>query len=180
MGEAGRRNDAGAPGVARAVVIRDALPGELAGIGDLRVEAYVADGMLSPESPYAGTLRQLGTDGAGDVLAAVDGQLIVGTVMLQSWPAGGEVVRGPGEAEIRALAVAPVARGRGIGRGLVAAVTRRAAERGTRHLVLLTMPAMLAAQHLYTQAGFRRLPERDWSPAPGVELIAFGRVLDGS
>jgi hypothetical protein len=46
-----------------------------------------------------------------------------------------------------------------------------------RHLVLLTQPEMQAAQHLYRRAGFRRLPERDWSPAPGVVLLAYGLAL---
>jgi hypothetical protein len=37
---------------------------------------------------------------------------------------------------------------------------------------------MTAAQHLYEDAGFVRLPERDWSPAPGVNLLAYGLALD--
>jgi hypothetical protein len=28
------------------------------------------------------------------------------------------------------------------------------------------------------EAGFRRLPERDWSPQPGIMLIAYGLRLD--
>ncbi|CAN5507235.1 hypothetical protein BH24ACT11_BH24ACT11_18120 [soil metagenome] len=36
---------------------------------------------------------------------------------------------------------------------------------------------MLAAHALYAGLGFRRLPERDWRPAPGVELWAFGLDL---
>jgi ribosomal protein S18 acetylase RimI-like enzyme len=157
--------------------VRTALAGELAVIGELRVSAYRAGGFLSPASAYAATLQGLGADGAGDVLAAVDGDAIVGTVMLQYWPDAGEVVRGPGEAEIRALAVAPHAHGRGIGRALVTAVTGRAAASGVRHLLLFTMPEMLAARHLYTQAGFTRLPDRDWQPEPGTSLLAYGKPL---
>ncbi len=157
--------------------MRTALPGELPVIGELRVSAYRAGGFLSPASSYAATLHGLGADGAGDVLAAVDGGAVVGTVMLQYWPEAGEVVRGPGEAEIRALAVAPHAHGRGIGRALVAAVTERATARGVRHLLLFTMPEMLAAQHLYAQAGFARLPDRDWQPEPGTPLLAYGKIL---
>jgi ribosomal protein S18 acetylase RimI-like enzyme len=157
-------------------MVRDARPAELDGIGDLRVAAYRADGFLSAASGYAATLRTLGADGQGDVLAAVDGGLIVGTVMLQGWP-GGQMARGPGEAEVRALAVAPDARGQGIGAALVTAVIERASGRGIRHLVLLTLPGMRAAHRLYSQAGFRRLPERDWSPRPGEVLLAYGVVL---
>jgi ribosomal protein S18 acetylase RimI-like enzyme len=107
----------------------------------------------------------------------VDGEQILGTVMLQRWPDGGPVLRGPEEAEVRALAVAPGAQGRGVGRALLEAVTDRAADQGVRHLVLCTQPEMLAAQHLYEVAGFRRIPERDWCPVPGFTLLAYGRDL---
>ena len=43
--------------------------------------------------------------------------------------------------------------------------------------MLLTLPEMRAAHHLYTQAGFSRLPDRDWSPRPGAILLAYGLVL---
>src|SRR5438876_12049888 len=125
-----------APAVGPGVMVRDARPDELDGIGDLRVAAYRADGFLPATSGYAATLRALGADGQGEVLAAVDGGQIVGTVMLQAWPAG-QMARSPGEAEIRALAVAPYARGRGIGAALVTAAVERAARRGIRPLVLL-------------------------------------------
>lgn len=157
------------------VLVRAALPGELPAIGDLRVTAYQTDGFAL--GSYAATLRTLGWDGGGEVLAAVDGTAIVGTVMLQPWPHADEVVRGPGEAEIRALAVAPPARGRGVGRALLAAVTERAAAIGIRRLLLLTRPDMRAAQHMYLTAGFSRLPELDWPPDPGPELLAYGKVL---
>ncbi len=165
------------------MIVRDARPGELAEVGDVRVAAYLADGFLEPDSGYAPTLRALGRDGDGAVLVAVagpdDGRLL-GTVMLQPWPHAGQVVTGPDEAEIRALAVIPEARGRGTGSALLRAVIERAAQRGVRHLVLLTLPEMRAAQRLYRQTGFRRLPDRDWSPAPGVSLLAYGLALPGS
>jgi GNAT superfamily N-acetyltransferase len=157
-------------------MVRDARPDELDGIGDLRVAAYRADGFLPAISGYAATLRSLGADGQAEVLAAVDGGQVVGTVTLQGWPAG-QMARGPGEAEVRALAVAPGARGRGVGAALVAAVIERAAGQGIRQLVLLTLPDMRAAHRLHSQAGFSRLPDRDWSPRPGEVLLAYGLVL---
>jgi ribosomal protein S18 acetylase RimI-like enzyme len=174
------------------VLIRDALPGELAAIGDLRVTAYVADGFLAPTSGYAPRLRALGTQGDGSVLVAVTqdapagppgagrqtaaGQ-IVGTIMLQLPPHAGEIVTGPDEAEIRALAVAPGTQGQGIGRALLEEALRRAAGRGVRHLLLSTKPEMHAAHRLYERAGFRRLPERDWYPDPETELLVYGLLL---
>ena len=179
------------------VEIRDARQGEFDELGDVRVAAYLADGFLSPQSRYAPALRALGADGLDQVLVAVDsgpsasvdpdaaplqpqsrrGQ-ILGTVMLQGWPQGGEILAGPDEAEIRALAVVPEARGTGLGRALLAAVIARAVQSGVRHLVLLTQAEMKAAHRLYDEAGFTRLPERDWSPEPGVTLLAYGLVLD--
>jgi hypothetical protein len=32
---------------------------------------------------------------------------------------------------------------------------------------------MRTAHRLYARFGFVRAPERDWSPAPGIDLIAF-------
>jgi ribosomal protein S18 acetylase RimI-like enzyme len=164
------------------VIVRDARPGELAEVGDIRVAAYLADGFLTPDSGYAPALRALGRDGDGTVLVAVDEHddgRILGTVMLQSWPHAGQVVTDGDEAEIRALAVIPEARGRGTGSALLQAVIERAAQRGVRHLVLLTLPEMLAAQRLYQRVGFRRLPDRDWSPVPGATLLAYGLALAG-
>jgi len=160
------------------MVIRDALRDELAEIGEIRVNAYLADGFLSPDSGYAPRLRELGSDGAGPVLVATDDAVIIGTVMLQTWPNGGELLQGPDEAEIRALAVRPEARGRGVGRALVDAVIERAAGIGVRHLLLLTQEEMKTAHRIYEQAGFARLPDRDFSPEPSVNLLAYGLDLD--
>jgi len=162
-----------------AVRIRAARAEEFDRIGELRVAAYRADGFLSETSTYAETLRVLGMDGTGEILAAVDGEHLLGTVMLVTWPHGGEVLRNPGEGEIRALAVASAARGRGIGRALLAAIMQRAAAREVRELLLLTQPEMRTAQHLYTEAGFRRMRGRDYEYAPGHRLFAFGMLMAG-
>ncbi len=161
------------------MLIREAHQDELAEVGELRLAAYRADGFLSPDSTYAPRLRELGADGLGQVLVAVadDPGPILGTVMLQFWPDAGHVVQGPGEAEIRALAVRPQAQGAGLGRALLAAVTDRAASARIRHLLLFTQPEMKAAHHLYEEAGFARLPDRDWSPEPGTMLLAYGKQL---
>jgi ribosomal protein S18 acetylase RimI-like enzyme len=159
------------------VIVRDAQPSEFPVIGDLRVNAYSAGDFLSDGSHYTETLRGLGRGSANPVLAAVDDGQILGTVMLQVWPDASHMVRGPEEAEIRALAVAPGAQGRGVGRTLLLAAIDRAAAQGVRRLMLCTQPEMFAAQHLYDAAGFRRIPERDWYPVPGFLLLAYAREL---
>ena len=163
------------------MIIRTALPAELPEIGDIRVAAYRADGFLSPASQYAATLHALGHDGNGDVLVAVadDGQLL-GTVMLEYWPNQGGAMHGPGEAEIRALAVRPAARGQGAGNALLTAIIEHAAAHGVEHLVLATLPAMRTAHRMYEKAGFTRLPERDWAPGDSQsreQLMVFGLRL---
>jgi ribosomal protein S18 acetylase RimI-like enzyme len=160
-----------------AVRIREARAEEFDRIGELRVAAYRADGFLSETSTYADTLRVLGMDGTGEILAAVDGERLLGTVTLVIWPHGGEVLHNPGDGEIWARGVACAARGRGIGRALLAAVMQRATAREVRELLLLTQPEMRVAQHLYAEAGFRRLPGRDYEYAPGHRLFAFGMPL---
>ena len=159
-------------------------------IGELRVAAYHAGRHLRAGSQYEPRLRALGADGDGEVLVAIapaseggstgdgahDGaDVILGTVMLQPWPAAGEVVRGAGEAEIRALAVAPAAQGTGIGDALLQAVIERARLRSVGHLVLLTSKSMVTAQRLYARSGFARLPDRD---RPEHDLLAYGLQLD--
>jgi ribosomal protein S18 acetylase RimI-like enzyme len=164
------------------VIIREARPGELDQVGEIRVAAYQAGGHMSADSGYAPVLRALGAEGDGTVLVAVDeedGDRILGTVMLQPWPKAGQIVTGPGQAEIRALAVTPAGQGRGTGSALLKAVIELSAERGIRHLALLTQPDMLAAQHMYLREGFRRRPDQDWSPYPGVMLQAYGMTLPG-
>ena len=164
--------------------MRDARPAELAEIGALRVAAYEAGGFLSDASHYGETLRTLGHDGIGQILVAVgergrrpwDARLL-GTVMLQLLAA--RRARGPGAGR---------GRGSGAGRGpggprarrgpgAAAAVTSRARAGGVQRLLLSTQTTMLAAQHLYTEAGFRRLPDRDWDPVPGFTLLAYGLDL---
>jgi ribosomal protein S18 acetylase RimI-like enzyme len=149
-------------------------------VGALRVEAYRAGGLLA--ASYAPTLRGLGADGHGTVLvAAGDGAdaKLLGTAMLEPWHDHSEVARSPQEAEVRALAVAPWAQGLGVGRALMLAIMDEAAATGATRLLLLTQPAMTAAQALYRSLGFTRLPGLDWTPVPGITLLAFGLPLAG-
>ncbi|HEU5420956.1 MAG TPA: GNAT family N-acetyltransferase [Streptosporangiaceae bacterium] len=160
-------------------VIREARPDEMPAVGELRVAAYSAGGFLSsPDTGYALRLRTLGTDSRATIFVAVEpGGEIVGTIMLQCWPDAEEVVTAEGEAEIRALAVAPGAQRGGVGRQLLTALVDRAASLGVQNLLLCTLPEMRAAHRLYEQAGFRRLPERDWSPRPDIELLVYALPL---
>jgi ribosomal protein S18 acetylase RimI-like enzyme len=89
----------------------------------------------------------------------------------------GEVTASDDEAAFRMLVVDPSARGQGVGELLVTACLERARAAGKSRMVLSTDPRMTAAHRLYRRLGFSRLPERDWSPIPGVELMVYTRDL---
>lgn len=157
--------------------IRTALPGERETVGELRVRAYNSQGLLDASPSYADTLRELGWQGRDEVLVAVLGDRVVGTLVFVPWEPHCEVAQGPDEAEVRAFAVDPSVQRRGVGAALVRAVVERAKEEGVTRLVLCTQTVMAGAQRLYEAHGFVRLPERDRVPVPGVDLIAYELVL---
>jgi ribosomal protein S18 acetylase RimI-like enzyme len=161
------------------VIIRDARPDEYPVVGELRVAAYQALGLLPEGSGYAGTLRGFGFGGGCTVLVAVDeadGGML-GTITLEPFAPSSELARDETEADLRAFAVALQAQGRGVGRQLLLAVVEAASKQGMRRLRLCTRPAMRAAQHLYASAGFSRTPELDFEPIPGVSLQAYELAL---
>jgi ribosomal protein S18 acetylase RimI-like enzyme len=157
------------------VIIRDATVGEYPLVGELRVAAYQACGLLPEGIDYAQVLRGFGFDGDCAVLVAVDEADggILGTIALEPFGPESELAQDETEADLRAFAVAPDAQGRGVGRELLAAAIHRAAGRGVGRLRLCTRPTMKAAQRLYAAAGFARTPELDFEPVPGVRLSAY-------
>lgn len=157
------------------LIIRPATESDLPAIGSVTFEAYRAEGFVGAHDDYATLLADAASrfrdaellvaqDGSGTVLGSV-------TVVHPGTPYA-EISR-PGELEFRMLAVTAEARGRGVGEALVRAVIDKAREAGTTHVVLSSSEKMLAAHRLYERLGFTRLPERDWSPLPGVDLRAY-------
>ena len=142
-------------------------------MGELRVSAYRALGLLSDADAYAQTLRRFGFGGDCTVLVAVDDNSILGTITLEPFEAASELAQDDTEADIRAFAVAAQAQDKGVGRRLLLAVIERAEKQGLRRLRLCTQPAMAAAQHLYVAAGFTRTPELDFSPVATLTLRAY-------
>jgi GNAT superfamily N-acetyltransferase len=157
--------------------LRRARPEELPALGELTVAAY-ADFTLGPTDPYVERLRDTASRAAqAELWVAVDGAELLGCV---TWcPPGSpwrELAAGY-EGEFRMLAVAPHARGRGVGAALAARCEERAREHGATTMVLSSLPQMTHAHRIYTALGYRRDPARDWDPVPGVHLIAFVKEL---
>jgi ribosomal-protein-alanine N-acetyltransferase len=76
-----------------------------------------------------------------------------------------------GEAEILTLAVAPQARGHGLGRALLQAAARRAMDLGAVHLFLEVGTDNPAALALYAGQGFARVGQRKGYYEGGDALI---------
>jgi GNAT superfamily N-acetyltransferase len=167
------------PGVG--VEIRLARVDELEAVGDLTADAYLADRSVREE--YLPELRDAkARAAAGDLLVALREETseLVGTASLFTWKAGPRWAEGAseGDAVIRMLAVTPGARREGLGRALTLECVRRAREAGCRRLILLTGVSMTAARALYAGLGFRRDPQGDAEPLPGVHLVAYWLPLD--
>lgn len=155
------------------VLVRRLRAGDAAAVGALTVAAY-APHLAGRDDPYAARLRDVaGRDREAPVWVAERGGVLAGTV---TWcPVGSpwrEVGR-PDEGEFRVLAVDPAQQGHGVARSLVTHCRGLAEDEGLRGLALSSLPGQVAAHRLYTSLGFERDPVRDFTPVPGVDLLAF-------
>jgi ribosomal protein S18 acetylase RimI-like enzyme len=157
--------------------IRHAAAAEFPVLADLCAVAYAP--FVGGDHMYLAELRDVARRAAqAELLVAADDGRVRGTVTFV--PDGGTFgeIAGPQEAEFRMLAVDPAARGRGVGTALLRRVLDDSRRRGRTGVVCSSLPEMRAAHRIYERLGFRRVPQRDWSPIPGVELLAFAVSLD--
>ena len=115
-------------------------------------------------------------------IVAEEGGALVGTVLL--FPAGA-VMPNPGATplewpEVRLLAVAPAARGKGVARRLMEECIQRARGAGSPALTLHTADIMVVAMRLYERMGFTRAAELDFRPAPEILVKGYRRMLPRS
>lgn len=160
------------------LVIRAPEPHELAEAGAVTEAAYRAAGLAG--GGYAEVLRDAGRrDAEAELLVAVEGGgAVLGSVTF--CPAGSpwRELALDDEGELRMLAVRPEAQRLGVGRALTRACITRARELGFRALVLSTPSGASAPHRLYESLGFLRDRARDWSPVPGVDLLAYVLPMD--
>jgi ribosomal protein S18 acetylase RimI-like enzyme len=159
------------------VAIRAARAEDLPAIGELTFEAYRAGGHLAggENGSYARQLKDARPRfEQSELLVAVDDEdNILGTVAIAHPGTPFREVARDDELEFRMLAVSPAARGRGVGEALTRRVLDRAVELGLTGVVLSSSESMRSAHRLYERLGFYRTPDLDWTPAPGVQLMAY-------
>ena len=165
--------------------IRDARDDEREVIRDVTLAAYEEYTAVMPEPFWEEYRRQLlvtlDEEGPVERIVAEREGTVVGSVLLYPPLANAytRVLVSVGWPEVRLLAVAPGARGQGVGTALMDECERRARRAGATMLGLHTMDMMQAAMRLYERRGFIRAPELDFHPAEGVLVKGYRRSLDG-
>jgi GNAT superfamily N-acetyltransferase len=165
--------------------IRDARSADRGAIEAVTLAAYEQYAALMPahwEGYHQNILATLSAAKPDAQIVAEEEGRIVGTVLL--YPAGSVMARPGGgsitlaEPEVRLLAVAPAARGRGVGAALMNECVSRARQSGAAALTLHTTDIMQSAMRLYERLGFRRAPGLDIQPAPGVIIKGYRLDLE--
>lgn len=153
--------------------VRRASPDDYGAVGRLTVAAYEPF-LLGPDDDYRERLADVARrDREAEVWVAADGPVVLGGVTVCPVGSPWREVATDDEGEFRMLAVDPAAQGRGVGAELAGMVVERFRTEGLDAVVLSSLDLMAGAHRLYERLGFRRAPDRDWSPHPGTHLIAY-------
>ncbi len=157
--------------------VRRIRPDEHAAAGDVCVAAY--DPLLTgAEDDYRERLHDVATrDAQAEVWVAALDDRVVGVVTYCPPGSPWREIGRDDEGEFRMLAVDPSAQGSGAGTALARLCEERAREHGAAGMALSSLATMAAAHRIYTRLGYTREPDRDWSPVPGVDLLAFSKTL---
>jgi ribosomal protein S18 acetylase RimI-like enzyme len=160
--------------------VRRVRPEELEEVGRLTREVYVDDGFIDPADAYVlelvDTPRRAREAEVWVAVGPGEDQILGSVTFCPVGSAYREIGRDD-EGEFRMLAVSPAARGRGVGRALVELCLTRSRELGYVGVRMSTMDRMTSAHRVYERLGFVRAPKDDWSPTPGVSLLAYTASL---
>ncbi len=170
------------------LILRDAREGDRGAIRDITLAAYEQyASMMLPEhwrEYRQNILETLAAVTPDNLIVAEQDGAVVGSIIFypqgespdeSSSPSGSTGERRP--TELRLLAVPPSERGRGIGRALMDESVRRARELGAPLIEIYTTELMQVGKRMYEKMGFRRVPERDWHPAPDFVVMCYHMTL---
>jgi predicted N-acetyltransferase YhbS len=159
------------------LVIRPGRDEELDDVAALIVDAYAEyAARMSPDawSSFAQLIGHVrGRALESDIIVAERDGRLVGSVTLYKPHRGATA----GTYGVRLLSVPPGERGTGIGTALMEYCITRARADGQRRVVLTVTQEMETARDLYERMGFRRAPELDHEPAPGVRFQGYALDL---
>jgi GNAT superfamily N-acetyltransferase len=160
-----------------AIRVQPAGPDDFSRIAELTAGIYRDEGYA--DERYLVELRDVAgrAERAQLLVARTADGAIVGSVALVLDGEFGEVLTSAEEAGFRMLVVDRSVRGAGVGELMVRTCLDRARAAGKTRAVISTDPRMTSAHRLYERLGFRRLPERDWSPMAGVHLLVYALDL---
>ncbi|MHB8513714.1 MAG: GNAT family N-acetyltransferase [Actinomycetota bacterium] len=160
------------------MLIRDVRESELDATSSIMVAAYQQYASGIPTENFQAYITEIADVRRrlphSELIVAEHEDRIVGAVTLykdatlsehQGWPSG--------YAEIRLLAVAPQARGLGLGHKLTEECIRRAEQNANPFIALHTSNLMYIARDMYERMGFERVPEFDFHPTPKITAIAY-------
>ena len=157
--------------------LRRVRPEELAAAGEVCVAAYESF-LTGAEDDYRERLRDVATrDAQAEVWVATLDDRVVGVVTYCPPGSPWREIGRDDEGEFRMLAVDPSAQGTGVGTALARLCEEQARAHGASGMALSSLAAMTAAHRVYARLGYERDPDRDWSPIPGVDLLAFRKDL---
>jgi GNAT superfamily N-acetyltransferase len=159
------------------VELRRIRPEEHDAAGDVCVAAY-RPFLTGDEDDYAERLHDVATRAAqAEVwVALVDGRVVGNVTYCPPGSPWREIGR-EHEGEFRMLAVDPAAQGVGAGTALARLCEDRARAHGATGMALSSLATMTTAHRVYARLAYERDPDRDWSPLPGVGLLAFRKVF---
>lgn len=162
--------------------VRNAKPEEHSQIGRLMIDVYSnLDGFPKPadQPHYYSMLANVGDlirkPGTEILVAFSEKHPIAGAVVyfddIQYYGSGGIATKEPDASGFRLLAVAPAARGLGVGKLLTLECIRKAKATGRKQVIIHTTAAMQNAWAMYLKLGFRRSEDLDFMQG---ELPVFG------
>jgi GNAT superfamily N-acetyltransferase len=159
--------------------VRNARPQEFPAIGDLMVDVYSRLEGFPQQPEYFAMLKNIGEITKRPhtelIVAVTPEGKIEGAVVyfsdMSSYGSGGSATGEKNASGFRLLAVAPEARGKGIGRLLTQACIEKAREDKNEQLIIHSTEFMKVAWKMYERMGFERSEDLDFMQG---ELPVFG------